>query len=143
MRLRRRLGEKGDTIVEVLITITVISSVLVGAYITTNKNIASTQDAQERTQALKLVETQVENLRSKTSTVISGGCFDSTGTPRDGSGISCDISPNGPGTQPTYTMKIVPDAGGSGVYTVTGMWDSLVNGVGKSNVTMYYRPVAP
>ena len=142
MRLSLMVNQAGDTIVEVLITIMVISTVLVGAYITTNKNIASTQDAQERTQALKLVETQIENLRSKTTGLVSGGCFDSTGRPQDGSGSSCAVLPNGPGTQPVYTMGITPDPSGDGVFIVTGKWDSLT-GSGTNNVTMYYRPVAP
>src|ERR1051325_5182355 len=55
--------QRGDTIVEVLISLTVISLVLGGAYVTTNKSLIATRTAQERGNALKLAESQVEQIK--------------------------------------------------------------------------------
>jgi prepilin-type N-terminal cleavage/methylation domain-containing protein len=63
-----KLSQRGDTIVEVLIAIAVISMILGGAYITTNKSLMATRGAQERGNALKLAESQVEELKSVIAT---------------------------------------------------------------------------
>jgi prepilin-type N-terminal cleavage/methylation domain-containing protein len=55
--------QRGDTIVEVLIAIAVISLILGGAYVTTNTSLRATRSAQERGNALKLVESQLEQLK--------------------------------------------------------------------------------
>ncbi len=76
LRLGRRFGfgkrsgdrERGDTIVEVLISLTVVSMVLGGAYVTTNKSLVATRSAQEHASALKLAETQVEQLKGLVAT---------------------------------------------------------------------------
>ncbi len=143
--LKLRRNQTGDTIVEVLIAIAIVSVVLVGAYVTTNKNIQSTQDAQERTQAVKLVESQIEYLRAA-GTIASGDCFNA-GSAQIAAGAQgtnpCIITASGAiagaSVQPAYDMKIT--TGGNGVYIIEAKWDT-VNGSGKSNVTMYYRPVS-
>ncbi len=56
--------QRGDTIVEVLVAITVVSMVLGGAYVTTNKSLLATRGAQERSNALKLTESQLEQLKA-------------------------------------------------------------------------------
>lgn len=61
-KLRR--NQTGDTIVEVLIVIAIISSVLGGAYAMTNRNVNNNQQAQEHSQALKVAESQLEQLKS-------------------------------------------------------------------------------
>lgn len=128
-------NQAGDTIVEVLICISVIGAVLLGAYAASSNSLRSLQDAQERTQAQKLVETQLERLRDATK--------------RPGSGCFLDVTMETVGTcmiaksansQPVYTMSIsTPD--GSGTYTVSAKWVRQANGNGQSNVTMYYRPL--
>lgn len=59
-----RLKQTGDTIVEVLIAILVISSVLGGAYTSANSSSNSNRQAQERGEALKLAEEQVEKIKA-------------------------------------------------------------------------------
>jgi prepilin-type N-terminal cleavage/methylation domain-containing protein len=70
MNMRRHWfhRQRGDTIVEVLIVIAVISLVLGGAYVTTNKSLLATRSAQERGNALKLAETQIEQIKGLTAT---------------------------------------------------------------------------
>ena len=55
--------QRGDTIVEVLIAVTVVSMVLGGAYVTTNKSLLATRASQEQSGALKLSESQLEQLK--------------------------------------------------------------------------------
>lgn len=61
--LLRRKSERGDTIIEVLLAIAVVSSVLGIAYSIMNRNILTLRDNQERTQAAKLAEGQIERLK--------------------------------------------------------------------------------
>jgi prepilin-type N-terminal cleavage/methylation domain-containing protein len=70
------MTQRGDTIVEVLIAIAVISSVLGGAYTITNKNVKNSQHAQEQSRAAKIAETQIEQLKS----YIASGSLPSAGT---------------------------------------------------------------
>lgn len=125
-------NQRGDTIVEVLIAIAVISLVLAGAYATVRKSTAVTQDTQERGEAQKLVEGQLELLRNyyaAGNSSFSGSCFKPDGS--TGAGNEC----SGIGT-PGYQLAI--SSAGSGVYAVSATWDSLTGNT--SNVTMYYRP---
>lgn len=134
---RKNRGQRGDTIVEVLIAIAVISLVLVGAYASVNHNALTMQDSQEHGQALKLLQSQLEFLRNNGG--ISGGsCFSSAGLPTG----SCNF--NSAGTAPTgnqtpYTMNITgPD--GTKTYTVKVTWPSVLASSGTGQITMFYRP---
>ena len=60
----RRLNQVGDTIVEVLVAMTVMSMVLGGAFASTNRSLNATQAAKERDQGVRLAETQIEQLKS-------------------------------------------------------------------------------
>ncbi len=65
-RLLRRLGEGGDTIVEVLLAIAVVSAVLGGAFVSANRSLNGTRVSQERSEATKLVQSQAELLSAAT-----------------------------------------------------------------------------
>jgi prepilin-type N-terminal cleavage/methylation domain-containing protein len=133
----RRLNQRGDTIVEVLLAMAVMSLVLVGAYVTTNKNEITLQNSQEREQAQRLVEGQIEMLRAQGGIITSGDCFNSsTETSTCGnftaanSGAVYTLSVTGP----TGTNKPV------GTYTLKAVWTS--DGAlseNDSNVTLFYR----
>jgi type II secretory pathway pseudopilin PulG len=56
--------QAGDTIIEVLIVIMVLGSVLGGAFITMNRSTTNIRQSQERVEALKVAEGQVESLKS-------------------------------------------------------------------------------
>ena len=68
MRRTIPITRRGDTIVEVLIVLGIISLILGGAFVTTNKNLQTSRDTQERVNALKLAEAQVEQIRNLTQT---------------------------------------------------------------------------
>ena len=58
------LSVAGDTIVEVLIAILVVSAVLAGAYASAGNSLNGTRQAQERGEALKLAEGQLEQIKA-------------------------------------------------------------------------------
>jgi type II secretory pathway pseudopilin PulG len=140
MRLKLTNHQRGDTIVEVLIAVAIISFVLAVSYATTSNSAKDTVDAQEHSQALRAVESQLEFLHEKGSTNASNVCFDTNGAEQSSGSAACTVSPYGAGTQPEYNLVITkPSAGPSGYYTVTATWPS-VHGNGNSTVGMYYRP---
>jgi len=59
--------QAGDTIVEVLIAIIIVSTVLGGAFVSANRSLTATRDSQERGEALKFGEEQVERLKAGVS----------------------------------------------------------------------------
>jgi Tfp pilus assembly protein PilV len=62
LKRARNLQEHGDTIVEVIISIAVISLVIVGAYVVTNSSLNETIASQERLSATQLAGQQIEQL---------------------------------------------------------------------------------
>jgi Tfp pilus assembly protein PilV len=80
-----KLNARGDTIVEVLIAIIVLSTVLVTAYALATRSLKENQQAQEHSQALKIAEGQLEALKAyyDTGNAVSPGvsfCFATDGT---------------------------------------------------------------
>lgn len=59
-----KLRERGDTIVEVMIALAILTLVLWGAYYTANQSYRNDRDSQEHTEATTVAETQVEGLKS-------------------------------------------------------------------------------
>lgn len=62
-----RSKQRGDTIVEVLIAIVIIGVVLSGAFVAVNRNSNTSLQVQERSQAIRIVETQLERLKGVAS----------------------------------------------------------------------------
>ena len=146
------LGENqaGDTIVEVLIAIAIISVVLVTAYAITARNSAIMAATQEREQAQRLVEGQIEYLANAGKTNASQDCF-TPGTGTDSGAICSNITATGSGA--TYTLIVAGPAPGASLpaacnavstttntYSICAYWTSLNSKSPiDSNVTMYYR----
>ena len=53
------LNSVGDTMIEVLIAISIVSVVLVGAFASSNRSLNSTQPSNDRDLALRLTESQL------------------------------------------------------------------------------------
>lgn len=127
-------NKRGDTIVEVLIAIGIVSLVLTSAYALTNRNVQTSQKVQEQGQAQKLVEQQIELLRANptiTDAELDGKCLS---RPYGDVSSSCeDYTAAGSGAE--YTIKF--DASNSPVYAVSATWDTI--GGQESQITMYYR----
>lgn len=146
-RLITNPNQTGDTIVEVLIAITVISMVLVGAYIATNNNTLANQTTQERAQAVQLVQSQIEQLRAAGS-INDGWCF-SGGKAQQATGLqngtdpclqtsSGAVAPKG--VQPAYAI-VIHHTNPAKAYQISATWYD-VGGHGQDSVVMYYTPVA-
>jgi prepilin-type N-terminal cleavage/methylation domain-containing protein len=142
----KKLTQRGDTLVEVLIAIAVISSVLAGAYVVTNKSLTSSRDAQERGNALKLSEGQLERVKTVVTTnpdAIFGltapnpFCINSANTPVAISNSACQVNALGVATsgQPQYRLSIQRSGN---VFTLTTIWDN-VRGTGTSKVELSYK----
>jgi prepilin-type N-terminal cleavage/methylation domain-containing protein len=58
-----KLGQKGDTIIEVMISLAILSFVLGGAYYTANQSYRNIRDSQEHSEATNIAQTEIEDLR--------------------------------------------------------------------------------
>lgn len=156
----KRLGDIGDTIVEVLIALTVISLVLGGAYVSANRSLNNSRQAQERGEALKIVQSQVERLKFVASgsddtifIIPNTFCFDSNNTihtatnparvtnpPVDQDNFSLYTSPNckGQGLGQLFNISIERNTTNPNQFTAFARWDR-VGGVGKEEVKLVYR----
>ncbi len=63
-RLLTTSRQRGDTIVEVLIAVAIVSSVLAGAFTVSQKSALAVRDSQERGEMLQMLESQVELVRA-------------------------------------------------------------------------------
>jgi len=146
MFIRLHASQRGDTLVEVLIAIGVISLILGGAFVMTNRSLQGTRDAQERVNATKLVEGQVErikNLAASDSDALFGAgtpaayCINNSGTVVASTNTACavDVSGQPTTTEPRFRISITRSAN---TFTVTNTWNK-VRGSGQNNVVMKYR----
>jgi type II secretory pathway pseudopilin PulG len=133
---KTRLKNNGDTIIEVLIALAVISLVLVGAYVSTQKSTLDVRDSQEHTEALKLLQTQIESIKGlsvggDTSVFHTGSLFC---IKQDSSGIAA-ASPLHPTLPPASTDTFSNDYyapecknfGKGGFYNVAIHYESGTN----------------
>ena len=127
------LKQRGDTIVEVLMVVAVISGVLGTAYAITNRSVKSNQLSQERGQAVKVAETQIEQLRTFKLTDVPGGTFCVTSGAFESDLINCKFD-NNPGDG-RYSASVTQPSPGKFVITVT--WRGATNG--SDQVAMNYR----
>jgi len=148
-----RFTERGDTIVEVLLAILVIGAVLTGAYVTANQTLNANRASQERSEALKYVEKQLEQLKANVDTIgaqPNAFCLDKTSgaivpiaDPAGSPNLSSDnfVYPDGcnEGLVPGGYHLSIRQSGTT--YTVNARWDGAGNS-GRQQTTMYYR-VAP
>lgn len=142
----------GDTIIEVLIAMTVASSVLGVSLSTMNRNLSITRDNQERTEASKLAQGQIEAFRSAVETgsitipiVGSSFCLTNNGAVTNITGSNPHTSAdndtfvdygNCKSTDSLYYYAITHDAANS--YHFYVRWDAL-RGQPRHQVIMAYR----
>lgn len=136
--------QRGDTLVEVLIAIAVVSLILGGAYVTTNRSLYATRAAQERGNALKLAESQLEQLKAMAATnptAIFGSpspfCISNLGQVLDDTNSACKVGADGgPATkEPIFSLSIERDGN---TFTLTERWTN-VSGRNIEELNMKYR----
>ena len=128
-------AERGDTIVEVLIAVAIISLVLTAAYALTNRNVRSIQETQEQAYAQKIVQQQVELLRAASTKPTTDGCFSAAGTFVNTTNSACSITSGGS----TYKLEI-KRLGATSKYSIKASWDTLAGS--SAAVTVYYQVVS-
>lgn len=158
MILQRR--QAGDTIIEVLLAMSVIGLVLGMAFGIANRSVQIGQDAQERTEALKIAESQLEIFKSEFAgssalqarTEDAPFCLDTSTavlTIIDSTEPGCS-GINGNGQSGLYSVSIIPPAtlnDPTGAYEIRVIWNRLgasgnVNGANTNNLALYFKPGA-
>lgn len=129
---------RGDTMVEVLIAITVVATILGGAYVTTNRSLQATRAAEERSIALKLAESQIERIKGLMTTATGVGAVQGVSSPfcivptglgvptPVGSGSVCHFNAGGVNnnaTEPVFRVSIAKPSANN--YTLTVQWDNI------------------
>jgi Tfp pilus assembly protein PilV len=151
MTVRR---QSGDTIIEVLIALTVIAGVIGISYASASRSSNLGQQAQERAQGLLFVQQQIEYLRTKAPDLAIPSenifvanrqfCLVSNTSQQiiiQTTTAQCTIGADGRYTMSVnYTPDTLPAGGSSldrGRFTVRASWERL--GGGQDQVTMVYR----
>lgn len=161
-------SQRGDTIVEVLIAITVVAAVLGASYTVVNRTMVNSRQAQEHAEALQVANKQIEFLSTLTSDpVTANGLYD--GAPRymcinPTTGAVVDQNLSSPSdAEESYapacrnlgsvnyrvaveclngTAQCAGVAAGNKHFKVYVTWPS-VTGNGNDQVTLVYRPYRP
>lgn len=136
--LKKRLSSKGDTIIEVLISLAVLSLAFSLSYAIATKSLQDTQDTQEHSQALEYLDAQFEALKytlanqGLPATALSPGavfCFNPIIDPAPGTlpfnvkqTDPCLISASG-----GFNYHIEINNMGQNVYNAVACWDGLNN----------------
>lgn len=147
--------QRGDTIIEVMLAMSIIGIVLGGAFGIANRSVSVGQDAQERTEALKIAETQLEIFKSQfpNSAALRGRteaqafCFDVSANPpvvRDNSDDACTLV-SATGFDGLYSIQIVPPGAldQTGSYTIEVTWERLgatSTDNSENSLILYYKP---
>lgn len=154
-------AQVGDTLVEVLLCLAIVGLVLGAGYASSSRSMAGIRTAQERSEALKIAEGQLESLRGGTFTSLPTGifCIREAAQVTDAevqaavSSIPTDPSADtyagyhsdcrkGSGVQ--YHLAIFGSSAGVDQmqYQVAVRWDSLSGSV-KNQVELYYILASP
>lgn len=151
MRINKRRS-KGDTIVEVLLAIAITSIVLAGAYVAVDRSMKATRSAQERGEAIKVAEAQIERLKylnfsNSAADIYQNGpfCITSTLAVRQVADVSNDSDdPNGCRSSGRYIASITRDAV-TGTHQILVLWENITGSStvatypGFDEIKMYYR----
>lgn len=141
------LNQKGDTIVEVLLAIAIVSAVLGGAFVSVNNSYVGTRQSQERGEALKLLEGQLERLkeasRSSATDVYTGPnpfCIIPNPAPLPASPLLVVADSNAGCQQGSrYRLSIRRGSDGS-TFTARATWPASGSTTGaQDEVTLTYR----
>lgn len=139
---------KGDTIIEVLIAIAIVSLTLGSAYAVASRTLKNARQAQEHTEALKLLEGQLERMKGLStdaaSPIYTGApvfCISSAGafTPIAGASLPAASYPAacsfGSVAGGGYQMGIV--RGSNNVFTAKANWAGPTGN--QEEVSLIYR----
>ena len=150
------INQRGDTLIEVLICILIVTVILTGAYVTTHKSSEGVRNSQEHSEALKIVQSQLEEVRQNAG--ITSGSTVFAFTPPfcmvDGKTVSSVIAPDATkciqdssgkvaSAAPYYKVTVGrtscnPVGSRCWLFNVKVTWDTVTNG-GVSTEQISYR----
>ena len=138
-------SQAGDTIVEVLISIAVVSVVLAGAFVVTNRSLQATRSSQERSIALKLAESQLEQIKglsvSNPSLIFNASTTSPfclvANVPLPASNVGCGTDASGAPSvrEPVFHMSVIRTGN---LFSLTENWAD-VNGRNADKIQLKYR----
>jgi len=142
LKQRKTSNQSGDTIVEVLLAIAVVSVVLGGAYASVSRSLNSARASQERNEAVKFVESQLESLEvalkdnAKKATIQATGtgdfCLTDTLEVKLATDAECKKGPDS-----RYKLSTKYDSGDK-KFTSSARWDR-VGGGEEQYVNIVYK----
>jgi prepilin-type N-terminal cleavage/methylation domain-containing protein len=143
--------ERGDTLVEVMIAIAIVASVLGASYATAARSLRAGRQSQERSEALRYVESQIERIKfvaggGGTGTVFKDNtspfCVKEDNSVVDVSGTNCTFGG-------LYEVSVKFEQANPGnpvtnkdnLFTVVAVWDRLGSGGdrGRDSISMVYK----
>ncbi|MBI2009279.1 hypothetical protein HYS84_02615 [Candidatus Saccharibacteria bacterium] len=140
-KLKISPGSRGDTIIEVLLSITILGLVLTGAYALANRNLSSGISAGRRDQALASAQTQVEHIINaqkagdtaleKFTTFSGDFCILAEGEPKSKDNDECR---NYDSQQYALMVHYA-----NNVFTVTAQWTPAGAASYQDQLKLYYR----
>lgn len=152
----RKLTNRGDTIVEVLVVLAVLGLAMSISYATANRSLLNARQAQENGEASELVSSQIELLRANSllpsadsnspykadvNNTASAFCFSGTNlnsfSPTPNLTGYSSYPPSCRAINGLYHLAIQRKVNTSS-FTVTAYWDN-VSGNGQDTVTMTYK----
>lgn len=155
----KRLNQKGDTILEVLISVAVLSLILVTSFSLANRSSQATRQAAERGEASKIAQSEIEELKEYLSqsgvtepTADTFFCINPSQTPALISGLAVTLANiDAPatynainnncreGTDDRYAVMAVKSSANN-TYTVHTRWDSVAGRTDKINLVHRVHP---
>jgi type II secretory pathway pseudopilin PulG len=119
--LALKRAQSGDTIVEVLVAMAVVSSVIGGAFVVASRSTNNIRQSQEHTEVQKMIESQVEQLKSAAKDPNSP-VFVSNNFCLSGGSVRPDTDPSC--TQSAYSAGVRTSIVRNGaLYSITATWD--------------------
>lgn len=141
---RNRRKQSGDTIVEVLISLVVIAAILAGAFTLSQASTKNVRSSEERTQALNLLQGQIEQLRAVAPDHLANDfnndfCLSGTTIKAD-TDSSCRQSYYSISIHKVTSASSPDPASGTVTFVATATWDG-VDGAQKQAQLQYKTPV--
>lgn len=147
LKLHFKKPDRGDTILEVLLTIAILALALGGGYALSNRSFHTSLHTHERVQALTLAQGQIEFLKNKNPSEIaslagtyqSGSfCFNDT----NGAHAAAN-TPTCEDKQGLYNLAIsytcASGCNQANTFTIQATWEGFGTGR-QNNLWLYYKP---